>query len=329
MSSYSNSSLNCFTSCMKKYQLRYIDGMVPEVLSPHLVFGDMGHKVLYDAGCIRDEKADYTNEDILSCIPGPFDYPELQQEFKIYNWTDYFQYVLKDCWTYEDSCINMLMSDYPNSEIQIHRELKLNCEKYLTKDDILVGVIDLLLIIPDTAAVILDYKFSTSRKTQADFDENSQLVLYAYLVHENYNIPISNIRVGYIDIPKTAFDKPMILKNGTLSRSKSQNVSQDIYKDWVTKVHNNDRYYNCNPGGYYYDIYCELANKKAAYLNVQYIDASVYDHVFFDVLGTIRLINGIKDNDLPFVRKYDSYSCKNCEYKDECKKWLSRIDEEL
>ena len=28
------------------------------------------------------------------------------------------------------------------------------------------------------------------------------------------------------------------------------------------------------------------------------------------------------ENNMPFVKKYDSYSCKNCEYLKSCKPWL-------
>lgn len=90
-------------------------------------------------------------------------------------------------------------------------------------DQPLVGVID-LLIMTKTSATIIDYKFSTTRKTQSDFDENSQLYLYSYMVHILYDIPLHNIQVGYIDIPKQMFEVPAVLKTAHCQGQKVKTV---------------------------------------------------------------------------------------------------------
>ena len=40
---------------------------------------------------------------------------------------------------------------------------------------------------------------------------------------------------------------------------------------------------------------------------------------------TARTIDMFKAKKLPFLRKFDSYSCKSCEYKETCKPWLSEV----
>lgn len=329
--SYSNSSLNCFANCMMRYQHAYVLHTPPDIPpSPHLQFGTMAHEVLLKAGQLRDASNDgvLSAGDYIPVIPSEVLYPELKEYFKIDNWQSYFTQVIKKCAEYEEMALEELIATQ-SGEVQIKRELKLSetinelYQKHkIVVDDGLVGIIDLLLYTPQYA-VIFDYKFSTSTKTQDDFDMNSQLPLYAMLVHDIYKIPLRNIRYGYIDIPKKSFDKPTLLTNGTLSRSKSQNVSQDMYKKCVEAVHGkDDPYYNCQPEGYYYDVYCQLANNKPAYMQWQWLDLEVYEGVIHDVLAAAECITKMRQHNIPFCKKYDSYSCKSCEYLKSCKSWL-------
>ena len=152
---------------------------------------------------------------------------------------------------------------------------------------------------------------------------NSQLPLYAFFVHHKYDIPLHNIKYGYIDIPKKSLESPVVLKNGTLSRSKDQNVTQELYEKAVIAVHGDDDYYNCKTGGYYYDAWCNMALNKPAYLSYQYLDMDVYANVVSDVLCTAQTIELFKENNFKFLRKYDAYTCKGCEYLEACKPWLT------
>lgn len=324
--SHSNSSLNTFANCMAKYKLSYIDG-IHETDSPHLTFGSIAHDVLYKAGKLRDECLDgVSDNEYKTIIPSEVLYDELKSYFNINNWEKYFTPIIKKIYEYETKFIKELTMN--GKSTQIEREIKLSMsENELAQLGIIgikqpiVGVIDLLLYNEDSA-IIIDYKFSAKKKTQDDFDMNSQLYLYAFFVHHKYNIPLKNIQVGYIDIPKQMFDTPILLTNGLLSRSKSQNVSQEMYEKAVIAIHEDDEYYNCKPGGYYYDCWCNLALNSVAYLSLQYLDLDIYEHILTDLFDAAKMIDHIKDNNLPFCKKYDSYSCKGCNYINHCKPWL-------
>lgn len=331
--SHSNSSLNTFAMCMAKYEHNYIKHTPPcRPPSPHLTFGTMAHDVLYKAGKLRDEVADGVVTDMSEychVIPSEVLYHDLKQEFQIDNWQEYFTTVIKETAKIEKSIVNDLCEE-TGEPIVIEREVKLHMEPSLM--DILgvhgleqpfVGIVD-LLILSGTHAVILDYKFSSSRKTRDDFDMNSQLPLYAFFVHYLYDIPMHNIQYGYIDIPKKSFGKPTLLSNGTLSRSKDQNVSQELYEKAVIAIHGpDDPKYNCKPGGHYYDAWCNMALNKPAYLSMQYLDFEVVENVCNDLFKTAQMIDKMKRENESFLRKFDSYSCKGCDYLPACKPWLT------
>lgn len=328
--SHSNSSLNCFASCMARYEHSYVLHTPPcKPPSPHLTFGVMAHDVLYKAGKLRDDARDEMCEvgDYYQVIPSEVLHTELKQEFNIHNWQQYFTGVIKQTAKYEDKLMQELL-DTQSGGVQIEREIKLQLTPHqLSQMGIygikqpVVGVVDLLMF-TKTHAVIIDYKFSSNKKTQDDFDMNSQLPLYALLVHYNFDIPLHNIRYGYIDIPKQSFGMPTLLSNGTLSRSKSQNVSQELYEQAVIAIHGDDEYYNCKPGGHYHECWCNLVFNKPAYLSIQYLDFDVYQGVISDLMDAAKMIDYMTEHKMPFLKKYDAYTCKNCEYINSCKKWL-------
>ena len=335
---HSNSSLNSYSNCQMRYKLSYIDKLQPDKISPHLTFGIMAHETMYNAGRLRDDHRDGVigETDYYPVIPSETLYPELKDTFKIDNWHEYFVPIIKQVAKYESDAIKQL-TDETGLAATVAREVKLSVsashreelEHHPLPDgqiDGITGVID-LLIYNELGAIIYDYKFSNSRKGDADFEENSQLQLYAYLVHINYDVPLHNITIGYIDIPKQMFGKPVLLSNGNLSRAKSQNCTAETYELYVKAMHGEeDPYYNCKPGGYYYDCYCELKLNKAAYLTTRRFDHDVYAAIIDDLMQTSYEIDAKKHSEKPiWLRKYDSYSCKGCEYKKYCKPWLTEV----
>lgn len=330
--SHSNSSLNTFVSCMAKYRHNYILHSPPcKPPSPHLTFGTMAHDVLYKAGKLRDEVSDgvVDKDAYYNIIPSEILHEDLKIEFGISNWYQYFVPVIKQIAKYEEDLKREFLC-MSSGNLTIEREIKLQMTVeelenigYTGITQPFVGIIDLLMY-DGQYAYILDYKFSSNRKTQDDFDMNSQLPLYAFFVHHKYDIPLHNIKYGYIDIPKQSFGTPTLLSNGTLSKSKSQNVSQEMYEKAVIAIHGtDDPKYNCLPGGHYYDAWCAFANNKAAYLSMQWLDEEVYVNVIDDLVKTAKTIDLFVTNDLPFLRRYDAYSCKGCEYLTVCKPWLT------
>ena len=175
--SHSNSSLNCFASCMAKYEQRYILHNEPKKISPHLTFGTMAHEVLYKAGILRDENRDgVANIDYKTIIPSEVLHQELKTEFNIQNWYAYFKPIIVKIAEYEQQCVDEL-----GENVQIAREIKLHLSVeqlhqlgYYSIEQPLVGIIDLLIYTP-TSAIILDYKFANKKKTQDNFDLDSQL----------------------------------------------------------------------------------------------------------------------------------------------------------
>lgn len=327
--SHSNSSLNCFANCMSRYNHSYILHTPPDKPpSPHLLFGVMAHDTLYKAGKLRDDVRDgvVNVDEYRSIIPSEVLYDDLKQEFNILNWEQYFMPIIKQTAKYENMLVEKMISKYGSAQIEREVKLSISPEELQYKGfkvkQPLVGIIDCLIFCKN-AAIIIDYKFSTKKKTQDDFDMNSQLPLYAYLVNHLYGIPVHNIEYGYIDIPKQMFDKPTLLSNGTLSRAKSQNISQEMYEKSVKAIHGDDEYYNCEPGGYYHDCYCALVFNKVAYLSMQYLDESVYKGVIKDLFDAAETIDYFAENKLPYLKKYDAYSCKGCEYLTSCKPWLT------
>ena len=328
--SHSNSSLNCFAYCMAKYEHNYVLNTPPcKPLSPHLPFGIMAHEVLEKAGRLRDENEDgvVDKDAYYNVIPSEVLYPELKSYFGISSWEKYFTPIIKQIAKYEKELRQDIIDQCGKCEIQ--RELKLQMTpaellkySYYPLHEPLVGMIDLLFLGKDCATII-DYKFSTKIKGQDEFDMNSQLQIYALLVHNRFGIPLRNIKIGYIDIPKQEFGQPTLLSNGTLSRAKSQNVSQELYQKAVIAIHGDDPYYNCEPGGYYYDAWCNFAHNKCAYLNTRYLEQDTYEGIIKDIINAAAMVDYMKDHKLPFLRKYDSYSCKDCEYLTACKPWLT------
>ena len=325
---HSNSSLNAFASCMARYEHNYILHTPPcKPISPHLTFGVMAHEVLYKAGLLRDEVADgiVDAEQYQTISPSEVLYPELKQEFQIHSWDRYFKNVIRQTAMYEKQLIDELASTC--EDVTVEREVKLHLSVEQIKelgyfvDQPLVGIIDLLIRTP-RSAIIIDYKFSGNRKSQDDFDMNSQLPIYATLVSKTYGINLRDIKYGYIDIPKQDFGKPALLSNGTLSRAKSQNISQELYEASVLAIHGDDDKYNCKPGGYYYDAWCSFANNRPAYLTIQWADLEVIEYVCKDILQAAVITDKFRREKLPFLKKYDAHTCKSCEYLTACKPWL-------
>lgn len=332
---HSNSSLNLFTACQRKYWHQHINHTTPcKPPSPHLTFGAIAHEVLEKAGNLRDNAEYISADEYVQCIPSELLYEDLKKHFNIKSWHSYFAPIISQIEKYEKKLADEILAT--DGGYTIKREIKLSMNDSQLRDCglledgkelkmPLVGVIDLLLL-GTTHATIIDYKFSTSQKTQDNFDMDSQLYIYALFVSYTFDIPLHNIKIGYIDIPKEEFAQPIVLTNGTLSRAKSQNVSAEMYLEAIKRQHPDTWQDMIQPGGYYYDILLELTFKKCAYLNSQYLDLQAYAAIIADVIDTAVMIDLINTNKYPYLARYDAYTCKSCEYIKACKHWLGVND---
>ena len=199
MKKISHSEITTYLDCQKKWELQYIKKM--RISNPHLVFGDIGHKVLCD-GKIPDELL----------------YPELKEFFQIKSWKNYFTNILRE----RDS----LIKDYD-----------IVAKEEPVEDDTLKGIIDLILRHKETGRYLLvDYKFSTGVKKYTELLVDEQLYIYAFLYSNKNNIPLENIDIGYMNISKSDLDYPRVLNNGKLSKDKNQNTTFDMYMEKIKEL---------------------------------------------------------------------------------------------
>lgn len=195
----SHSEITTYLDCQKKWDLVYNKKI--RISSPHLTFGDMGHKVLL------------TRE-----IPDELLYPELKDCFGIKNWHKYFGVILSE--------IDELLKDYD----VLYREEPVQNEE-------LKGFIDIVLRHKETKRYLLvDYKFSTGTKKFEELFVDEQLYIYAYLFSEKYNISLEDIDIGYLNISKSDIDYPRVLANGKLSKDKNQNTTYELYMEKINEL---------------------------------------------------------------------------------------------
>ena len=270
MKTISHSEACTYWECQKKWFLRYIKNIKFSTI--HLEFGSMAHKVLET----RD-------------IPDEILYPELKQAFNISSWENYFTNIFKQ--------LDELLLDY---EI-ISRELKLIYDN-------VVGMIDLVVRNKKTGRILLlDYKFKSVPMTYEDLFLDEQLKIYAKLYASEKWEDINNIDVGYLNIPKSELSKPKILKNGSLSKDKTQNTTKQLYLETIKELGLNE--------SDYLDILKDLEHKEYITLVQSSVDEETITKVFKNLHNTIKSIES------GFVLECMSQNkCKYCDYKYICKK---------
>ena len=265
----SHSEITTYLDCQKKWDLVYNQGL--KVDNIHLQFGSMGHSVL-ETRVIPDESL----------------YPELKEAFNISSWNNYFTTIF-----------NELDETFKNYEV-LHRE-------YRVENECLKGVIDVVWKNKITGKVLItDYKFSTKNKGFEDIYLDEQMIIYAVLYGLQNNINISDIEIGYINIPKMEFKKPRLLKNGTLSKDKAQCTTRLLYLEAIKEFDLNISDYE--------DILSELNDKKMT----NTILSSINNDMMYRIMKNID--NVIEDmSNKTYVLEKCSYQCKYCEFVDYCK----------
>lgn len=269
MRQVSHSELTTYLDCQKKWDLIYNKGL--KIDNIHLQFGSMGHEVL-ETRIIPDESL----------------YPELKEAFGISSWNNYFTTIF-----------NELDETFKDFEV-LHKE-------YRVENEYLKGVIDVVWKNKITGKVLItDYKFSTKNKGFEDIYLDEQMIIYAMLYSLQNNINVSDIEIGYINIPKTEFKKPRLLKNGTLSKDKAQCTTRLLYLEAIKEFGLNINDYE--------DILSELNNKKMT----NTVLSSINNDMMCRIMKNID--NVIEDmSNKTYVLEKCSYQCKYCEFVEYCK----------
>lgn len=280
---HSNSSINCYLNHQRDYYWKYIRG-IREDGNEHLEFGSFGHEQV-ELYFKNKEEYIYPDESL---------YDNLKAFFGIQSWRLYFRNIFKQIEKYHNEIIKRTIDYYglTEFEMQILTELKTDTP-LIGNEELLNGVIDKLFLFTCTKtgkqyATVVDYKFTNSNKTFDDLDYDSQLYIYAKIVNGEFKVPVKNISVAYISIPKKSTGLPAILNNGTYSKAKSQNV---LYEDYLFCVQNDNPNYDPEDvNGEYYGILQELKAKKSAYMILQSVDLDNYQTVLDDVTNVVTEI---------------------------------------
>lgn len=268
MKKISHSEITTYLDCQKKWELVYKQGL--KVDGIHFQFGSMGHKVLE------------TRQ-----IPDELLYPELKETFGIKSWKSYFESIFEE--------LDEFLKDYDI----LHHEFPIETEE-------LKGVIDLVARHKQTKRILIcDYKFSTSVKGLSDISIDEQMYIYAFGYALKEHVSLEDIDICYISIPKAELDKPRLLKNGQLSKDKSQNTTYNKYIEAIEENGLNREDYE--------DILSELSGR------------TLLKTVKSDInLQTLKLImenidNVIKDMQKGYVLEKCSYMCTRCDFVEYCK----------
>lgn len=268
MKQVSHSEITTYLDCQKKWDLIYRQHQ--KIDNIHFQFGSMGHKVLE-----------------TRVIPDELMYPELKEAFEILSWKEYFNHIFEELDNY--------FKDY---EV-IARELPVESPD-------LKGVIDVVWKNKNTGRILItDYKFSTSNKTIMDISIDEQMYIYAYLYSQQTGISLDNIDIGYISIPKAQFSEPRVLKNGAISKDKSQKTTYELYLKTIERLGLDVKDYE--------DILLDLKDKHM--LNI--VIDSINKDTLVKIITNIAFV--IDDMQKGYVLEKFSYMCSKCDFVQYCK----------
>ena len=268
MKTVSHSEISTYLECQKKWDLQYQHGIKFDNI--HFQFGSMGHKALE-----------------TRVIPDELLYPELKEAFGISSWQNYFTPIFNE--------LDARMKDYD----LLYKELAV-------ENETIKGVIDAVWQHKETGRyLITDYKFSTSDKGQEDVLLDEQMYIYAVLLAVKLDVPLEQIDIGYINIPKKEMDNPRVLKNGALSKDKAQNVTYDKYVDKIHELGLKIEDYQ--------DFLDEISGRTLLTIEHQPINIDMV----YRIMNNIDLV--IRDMQKGYVIEKCSFQCKKCDYIQYCK----------
>ena len=198
--SISYSQIATYVDCQVKWDYIYNKGHVLD--SVDLRFGSVAHEGLK-----------------TRIIPDEMLYSDFKDYYGITSWTKYFTEIFEE--------LDEFLENYEVLGTEVPYQI-----------GELRGIVDIILKNKNTGKIhIYDFKFSNTNRTLTDIELDAQLYIYAgaYALL-NRDVSLSNIRVGYITIPKKELASPKMLLNGTLSKAKSQSIT---YKNYMKAIIDN------------------------------------------------------------------------------------------
>lgn len=293
------SRVNTYLDCQKKYFLGYVKNI--KVWNEHLGFGVITHKYL--------ENIDTPKEELIYnmlCAKDEVDekFRKVREKFGIPSFKEYLPYVKKEL----IKALNLYFIDYKI----ISNELEVLDEELGIR-----GIIDLVLYQPSSKTLyIMDYKTSKKKKTIDDLELDMQLDVYTYLLAKNQHVlealkdlDITNLKIGYISLPKFYPIEPSVLKNGTLSKAKDQPTTYDIYVAKIKELGQDEANYT-----EFLEYLKTKRDVEVETINVDKTQIAKIIESFNDYRAMIEFSN---TNNI-YAEKYTSY-CKMCDYFDHCK----------
>ncbi len=121
----------------------------------------------------------------------------------------------------------------------VSTEKKIEVKLFKDLDHILVCRIDGIVKDKDGKYWILEHK--TAKSVDTNLALNEQPVLYCYLAEKILGVKIEGIL--YNTLLKSYPEAPNVLKNGTLSKSKSQNTTWELYQQKIKELKLNEEDY--------------------------------------------------------------------------------------
>ena len=294
----SNSRVNTFLDCYKKYELRYIRG-IKTGDTKHTWFGTKVHSFMeeyVDSGEMIKKREE---DEVISSKER-----EWLEELKISSLPDYYDFLQPEVDKLWNDNFDISKFEVIGTEVNLKSELfKMN------------GVIDLILYDKTTKTVhIYDYKTSSKDKTIETIETDGQLYKYALLVASNQEIlkpfEVDDVVVGYINLPKYLPIKPKVLKNGKLSVAKTQNTTRTLYMEAIDEN-------KLDPPDYeeFIETLDEAQHITMARMKV---DVERANKIADDHKAIYEILRWHYGEGL-FPESHDSWKCSQCDYYKICK----------
>ncbi|MDP2926127.1 MAG: PD-(D/E)XK nuclease family protein [Nanoarchaeota archaeon] len=202
---YSHSKLSIFEQCKKKYKLKYIDKIPPEI--EQTIEGYLGEKVHETLEWIYINRM----QDILVSLDEAIEYyisswnKDYSNEIKIVN-------IENPPELYFNKGVKFIIDYFTKHHPFLDNTIALEKKVYVTLDSegkyVLQGYIDRLVHDKERNIFeVHDYKTGGSMKSQEELDKDRQLALYSIAIKQNHNNPEVRLIWHFLDFNEKRVSK--------------------------------------------------------------------------------------------------------------------------